>query len=530
MDDLFLQILNMSLSAAWLVPVVLLLRLCLKKAPKWIHCLLWALVAVRLVIPFFPESPVSLLPSGQVFPDDMTASQLPAIHTGITAVNQAVNPVLIQTPARRLENWLIWGAGCWLAGTLGMLVYSVVSFLRLRRKTGICLRIGKQVYISDDVDTPFILGILRPRIYLPSGLSEEQQRHVLAHERAHLRRRDHWWKPLGYFLLAVHWFNPLIWLGYILLCRDIEKACDEKVIRDMDGAARKSYSLALLSCSLHRRTVLACPLAFGELAVKERIRGVLSYKKPVFWVVLAAVILCVAISGCFLTNPMPCVHTYEGSVTSAPTCTAEGMETLICSTCWNSKTCPVAMLPHTYGEAVVSQEPNCTQPGQLSATCTSCGQTHVVGQVPVNDVHDMENTQLRAPTCTDAGEGVNTCKRCGVQESCSYPLAEHDFKYGVTVNGTCTTPQRTQQICRKCGLYQWAVTGPTTGKHVYYLARGSEIRCSECGYFKGTFSWGLPGGNSSNKNNKEPSLEDEVISPGSPDTQLPTIIWDIANP
>lgn len=199
-------------------------------------------------------------------------------------------------------------------------------------------------YACDYVDNPFVLGILRPRIYLPSAMEDNYRESVLAHERAHLQRRDHWWKPLGYLLLAVCWFNPRLWLAYILLCRDIEGACDEKVIKTIDLQERKAYSLNLAQCSAHRMRILTCSVAFGEEGVKARIRAILSYKKPAFWVISVAAVLCVAATVCFLTAPRPCVHAYTDQVTIQATCTEEGSRLFYCDLCNDRYTELVAMI------------------------------------------------------------------------------------------------------------------------------------------------------------------------------------------
>ncbi len=330
MEAVFLKLLNMSISATWLVLAVLVLRLFLKKAPRYIHVFLWALVGIRLVLPFSIESIFSLIPSIETIPPEITMSRNPAIHTGISFVNSAVNPIIAAsftpnpaTSANPLQILMAVGWNIWLLGMVCMLLYSAVSYIRLRWLVRINLQTGKNVYLCDRVTNPFILGFFRPRIYLPSGMDEAQQQYVLAHEHAHLKRRDHWWKPLGFFLLSIHWFNPLLWAGYILLCRDIEFACDEKVIQHMDNRDKKGYSEALVACSMQRRAVMACPLAFGEVGVKARIKSVLNYKKPAFWIILICILLCAALAIGFLTDPVTpepaiipngvSVYTYLGS-------------------------------------------------------------------------------------------------------------------------------------------------------------------------------------------------------------------------
>lgn len=311
MAALFLKLFNMSMAASWLILAVIVLRLVLKRAPKWIHCILWALVAVRLLCPISIESALSLVPSSEPLPPEVVQfDPHPAIHSGVTIIDNAVNPVIGETfaasPTASVNPLYVWTeiAGIiWAVGVVVLLAYAAISYFRLRRVVSESAPLCDNIYLCDHIQTPFILGLFRPRVYLPSDLSDAQMQSVVAHERAHLARRDHWWKPLGWILLTVYWFNPLCWVAYILLCRDIELACDEKVIRDMGVDDRKAYSQALLSCSIPRRLVSACPLAFGEVGVKERIRGVLNYKKPAFWVIALAVVACIGVAVCFLTNP-----------------------------------------------------------------------------------------------------------------------------------------------------------------------------------------------------------------------------------
>ena len=318
MEAVFLRILNMSITAGWLVLAVMLLRLVLKRAPKAIRCALWALVGIRLVLPFSFESMWSLLPSAEPIPMGSLQSGSLVVNTGIPVVDQAVNPAIAEvftptvtdavqsaTPvtAPTVVSVTQTASVIWVIGTVLMLLYSAVSYWRLRRRVAASIPAENGLWLCDNIETPFILGIFRPRIYIPSAMPPEQVSHVAAHERAHLQRRDHWWKPLGFLLLSIHWFNPLLWLAYILLCRDIELACDEKVIRDMSADDKKAYSIALLETSVPRRMIAACPLAFGEVGVKTRIRSVLHYKKPAFWLAVLAVVLCVTAAVCLLTDP-----------------------------------------------------------------------------------------------------------------------------------------------------------------------------------------------------------------------------------
>ena len=310
MTAIFLKILNMSISASWLILAVLALRIVLKKAPKWANVLLWGIVAVRLLWPFSIESAMSLIPSAETVSSEIMMDPEPTIHTGVSVINDAVNPVITESfaPApgasvNPLQIWIPVIASIWVAGIVILLGYTVVSYLLLRRKVGTAVLLKDNIFQSENVGSPFVLGIVRPKIYLPFQMGEQDLQHVIAHERAHIRRRDHWWKPFGFLLLTIYWFNPLMWLAYVLLCRDIELACDEKVIRELGSEQRAGYSQALLTCSVNRRMIAACPLSFGEVGVKERVKLVLNYKKPAFWIIVATVVICVVVAVCFLTDP-----------------------------------------------------------------------------------------------------------------------------------------------------------------------------------------------------------------------------------
>ena len=311
MAAVFLKLLNLSISASWLVLAVLVLRLVSKRSPKWVNVLLWGIVALRLVLPFSIESALSLIPSAEtVSPAAVQFDPAPTITSGVSVIDNAVNPSLSEhfsaVPTASVNPLYVWteiAGWVWLIGLGAMLLYALVSYLRLRRRVSVSLPVQDHIYLCDAISSPFILGFVKPHIYLPSDLDEVQRQNVLAHEQAHLARRDHWWKPLGFALLAVYWFNPVLWLAYTLLCRDIELACDERVIRTMDESAVKTYSTVLLACSMPRKAVITCPLAFGEVGVKERVRNALHYKKPAFWVVAASVAVCVVVAVCFLTDP-----------------------------------------------------------------------------------------------------------------------------------------------------------------------------------------------------------------------------------
>ena len=310
MNELFLKIINMSISASWLVLAVLILRFVLKKAPKWINVLLWGIVAIRLICPFSFESTLSLIPSAETIPLNIGMDTTPTINSGISAINNAVNPIISQsnTPmAGASINPLQITIGIyeyiWIFGMIALALYTAISYWRLRRKVDTAVRYKDNIFQSENVSFPFVLGIIKPRIYLPFKMNGQYLEYVVAHEQAHICRKDHWWKPLGFLLLMIHWFNPLMWLAYVLLCRDIELACDEKVIKELGNEQRGDYTQALVACSVNRRMIAACPLAFGEVSVKERVKSVMNYKKPAFWVIIISVIVCVGVAVCFLTNP-----------------------------------------------------------------------------------------------------------------------------------------------------------------------------------------------------------------------------------
>lgn len=310
MENLFLKIFNMGLTAGWLILAVVILRFFLKKAPKWISCLMWALVAFKLICPFSVESAVSLIPSSEPLPEKIVTGYSFEVNTGIGIVDAPVNEYLgdhyyegVTVPVGSGNRMMQLAGVIWASGAVLMLIYSLASYYRLYRITRVCVRLEKNIYRCDLIDTPFILGIIKPRIYLPSDMDEAQAAYVTAHEQAHIKRRDHWWKPAGFLLLSVYWFQPLCWVAYILLCRDIELACDEKVVGVLGEEGKKAYAEALLSSSVRQNMVAACPLAFGEVGVKERIKNVLHYKKPAFWVIAAAIFCCIIAAVCFLTSP-----------------------------------------------------------------------------------------------------------------------------------------------------------------------------------------------------------------------------------
>ena len=315
MGEIFLKLLNLSITASWLILAVLCIRLLFRKIPKWITCLLWGVVAIRLIFPFSIESVFSLQPSAEpIRTSTMVEGELipyvPSVDSNIGVVENTVNPLLAEAFAYQetesvapLQIATEIAGSVWLSGMVVLLIFALVSMIKLRLRVREAVRYKENIYICDAVKSPFILGIIKPRIYLSSALSEEEMDYIIAHERAHLKRKDHLWKPFGYLLLCIYWFNPLCWIAYIMLCKDIELACDEKVIKDMSFGDKKEYSRVLLFCATQRHLVMACPLAFGEVGVKERVKTVLNYKKPTFWITIAAIVVCAIVAICFLTNP-----------------------------------------------------------------------------------------------------------------------------------------------------------------------------------------------------------------------------------
>ena len=322
MADLFIKLFNMSITATWIAAAVILIRLFLKKAPKYITVFMWALVGLRLICPFSFESVLSLIPSAETLPPDIIYSDKPVIQSGIPIINSTINPIISESlspnvgdsvnPMQVLSELASF---IWAGGLILMLLYSFISYLRIRRKVKEAAIYEGNIWICDSIDTPFILGVIRPRIYLPSSLSDGDRGFVLAHERAHLKRGDHFWKPLGFLLLSVYWFNPVLWVTYVLLCKDIELATDEKVITSLGTQAKIPYSNALINCSVPKKAISACPVAFGENGLKERVIKVLNYKKPSFWIIIIAVISCIALAVFFLTNPVGDDKSGNSSVT-----------------------------------------------------------------------------------------------------------------------------------------------------------------------------------------------------------------------
>lgn len=327
MENVFLQILNNAITVSVLILVIMLVRILGRKMPKWITCLLWILVAAKLILPFPIESKFSLLPTGNPIPTHIAmennswsyaqagnpgnenktnvANSRDTAYRSGTLANLASGDSAYGRPkgANPLQIFIRVGTGVWIAGSIMMILYAAAAYVKVKRKVRISVKTGKNIYECDDIEDPFILGIIRPRIYLSSGMPEETKNYVLRHERAHLDRKDYLWKPLGFLILSVYWFQPLCWAAYILMSRDIEYACDEKAIRGEKESVRADYCRALLICSMPKKMIAACPVAFGENGVKGRVKNMMNYKKPTFWISGISVVIVLLVAVCFATSP-----------------------------------------------------------------------------------------------------------------------------------------------------------------------------------------------------------------------------------
>ena len=305
--DLFLLILNMSLTGAFVIAAICLARLPLRRAPKIVSYGLWAVAGFRLVFPLSIESFFSLIPfNAQPIPPDIGMQAVPRIDSGILLLNDMVSASLPaaapQNSVNPLQIWIAIGALLWLLGALAMLVYGVLSYAVLRRKLRDAVLAESNIYETENIKSPFVLGIFSPRIYLPVGLSAQERRYILLHEQTHIRRRDHIVKFAAYFILCLHWFNPFAWLAFLLMGADMEMSCDERVLKEMGGETKKEYSMSLLSLATERRIIGGSPLAFGEGGVKERIKNVLNFKRPSRGILVAAVAFAAVLGAGFAMN------------------------------------------------------------------------------------------------------------------------------------------------------------------------------------------------------------------------------------
>jgi Antirepressor regulating drug resistance, predicted signal transduction N-terminal membrane component len=310
MVNILIQLFNMSITASYLIVAIILVRLLFKNLPRKFICLLWGLVAIRLIFPFTIESITSLIPKKSALSEDIIYKNITSINRNVTPFHNSINPLgnqLIDTNVKDSFNImhivLTSAVIVWIIGMAILVMYSLITFIRLRRMVSTSVPLKENIYLSDNIQAPFILGVLKPHIYVPFSLDELSLAYVIAHEKAHIKRLDHWIKPISFLILSVYWFNPLLWVAYILLCRDIELACDEKVIEQLGFSEKKAYSNTLLACSSKHLSISMCPLAFGEVGVKQRIKNILNYKKPTLWVIIMAFIVGITIILCFMFNP-----------------------------------------------------------------------------------------------------------------------------------------------------------------------------------------------------------------------------------
>lgn len=362
MSDLFLKLLNMSISAGWIALAVLFVRLVFRKSPKWLNVILWSFVGVRLILPFSFKSILSLIPSTHTIPEEITEAASPHIDSGFDAVNSVVNPIISESFApsaaesvNPMQIVVSVSAVIWILGVAAMMIYAVASYVSVYLHVKGAIKENDIVMRSEKIDTPFILGIIKPKIYLPSQLSEEDSLYVLEHEKAHIKRKDYIWKPLAFALLSIYWFNPVLWAVYIFLCRDIEFACDEKVIKSYGEDYKIAYSKVLIACSVPRKAITACPVAFGEVGLKSRIKNILNYKKAPFWVIILSVTVCAVLAVCFLTDP---IEKKDAKKQDAVSVTSDSTETVISEDVSSVKETTSGTLPVTsISEPVKKEEP-----------------------------------------------------------------------------------------------------------------------------------------------------------------------------
>ncbi len=522
LSSYFIGLLNVSIAASYVALVIIVLRLIFKKIPKWAMCVLWALVALRLILPFTPESVFSLIPSAKTVPENIITSSSPAIDSGIKVVNSVVNPIISKTAEQIGDGISVIGilSIVWAAGFAAMTAYALTVYIRLRLRLRESIEIEDGVYICDRIESPFLFGFIKPKIYIPSGLDEEDARYVISHERAHMRRFDHVWKPCGFFLLSLHWFNPALWAAYILLCKDIEYACDEKVISEIGADFKRAYSTALLNCSISRRAVSACPVAFGECDVKGRILNVLSYKKPALWVIILSAVATAVVSVCFLTNPIKAQggepeevktqitkypdggdHEYFEEIISRPSCTAGGSARYTCVHCGKTFVSMMRAAGHDYIPEV-TVKPDCVTRGVTTYTCKGCGDSYEVEGDTAPDVHNYVSAVTVEPNCTTREIVTYTCENCGDTydaEGDFAPTAHDYYVKRVIKEPTCLNDGYNDICCSRCGdeFYEWR---PELDHEFTPVSEDNPYTCAICGvidegersYYNGEWKIDIP--------------------------------------
>ncbi len=503
MAGIFLKIVNMSISACWIILAILLLRFILKKAPKWINCALWGIAGLRLVMPFSFESVMSLIPSTETISSDIMIDKTPTIDSGIPVINNIVNPVIGEsfTPdpaasANPLQILIPVLAIAWIVGIAVLFTYTVVSYFRITSKIGTAVLLRDNIYQSENVVSPFVLGIIKPKIYLPFNMNAQDMEHVIAHEQAHIHRKDYLWKPLGFLILILHWFNPMVWLGYILLCRDIELACDEKVAKTLNDEQRVDYSQALLTCSVNRRMIAACPLAFGEVSVKDRVKSVLNYKKPAFWIIVVAIVVSIVTAFCFLTDPLDrglgiepesdnnkttnstsnhattsdttstktdtdttqCAHVWGQWVEkSVATCQSSGKKERICHNCHAIESEKTETTDHKASDWIVDSVADVGKDGLKYTKCVYCNkriEEKVIPAIDENHQHAVaEWVTIKTPTCTVSGTKNAICSCGKTIKTKEIPSNGHSLIIDKAVVATCTSNGLTEgSHCSVCNV------------------------------------------------------------------------------
>lgn len=513
MTAVFTKLLSMSITAGWIVLVVVLLRLILKKAPKFTHCLLWCIVGLRLIIPFSFESVLSLVPNEAPSPQEIILSA-PAdnvfIDDTVILDEGAIIDQGVTTAMRMIAVVTDVCAVIWIVGVIVMLIYATVSYLEIRKKVSMSLRVGKSnVYICDNIPSPFILGIIKPKIYLPSYIKKKEIKYVMAHERSHLKRRDHLWKPFAFVILSFYWFNPLIWLGYILLCRDIELACDEKVIKNIGEKEIFSYSEALLNLGVSRLKVAACPLAFGEVSIKSRVKNVLNYKKPMFWIIVVALVAVIVVGICFLTvrpdngksdgnkesnndvkveqpqkdnaEEKKHEHDYTSEVIKTATCQEVGEVLYKCKECERSYTENTEIAEHAY-ESKIIKAATCAANGEIKYTCTACGYEFCEKTDIDTSAHNyVERDMLKFTTCLEEGIIEYVCRTCGDKKQNTVPADGHVWDLHTAC---CIHEGYAEYICRFCKEIKKEQTGAPAHNWQYSTCIKPEY-CKDCGLTRG---------------------------------------------
>ena len=481
MAELLFTYLRISFSASFMILAVLLARLFLRKASRNITCLLWLLIALRLLIPFDLKSPVSLQPR-LTEPASITELAPPSFSPSpdLTPEIQAQSQKPIAEPQPDTSLKLTTETVItllWCAGILGLLIYAAVSFTMLRHRVRDAVQCPDGVWESDRIADAFLLGYWKPRIYLPAILPHHDRELIVAHERSHQSRGDQWWKLLGLVCLSIHWFNPLVWLNFWLMCRDIETACDEKVIQNLNLEQRKDYSLALLNSGKRLSGFLSYPVSFGEVNLKHRIKSILSYRKPGLWVTLGAITLAAVIAVCFMTSPEECVHEFDSTVTTEATCLEAGVRTDICKLCNYSTSVPVAATGHHYDDGIVTLAASCTAEGVLTYRCSHCSHARTE-PVPLVAHSFDTGVETRPATCSEQGVLTCTCKTCGTTKTEAIHTIEHTFgEKTVTKAPTCVSEGEFSVVCSVCDHQQPVEKIPKSEDHDY---KSTVIRQPTC--------------------------------------------------